>query len=229
MGCSGGSVWMRSIILWGPGGVQSCRACDVWMARLPGTGALSPPSWCRLSCSGARSRPSPPTGGWPWRPPRTVHKIDRYLNAALGLLRGEGVVCHYNCSDGFKPFPLYSYKPSLQNGCGSPLCVVHLNIGIPSLVRWWGLCQNQECCDVEFQCCLSQTCWEVQKRAGLAQRVQACGATVAISSDRRVTPWNPTWVAEECRVGVAVIFKEEAAGGDSIWGWKNIPFLSRNS
>uniref|UniRef100_A0A8C6KQ62 Phospholipase A2, group XIIA n=1 Tax=Nothobranchius furzeri TaxID=105023 RepID=A0A8C6KQ62_NOTFU len=50
-----------------------------------------------------------------------IHKIDTYLNAALDLFGGDDGLCHYKCSDGYKPVPRPGYKNPPPNGCGSPL------------------------------------------------------------------------------------------------------------
>lgn len=72
-----------------------------------------------------------------------------------------------------------------MNGCGSLLFGVHLNIGIPSLIkccnqhdRWYETCSKRKNdCDKEFQYYLSKNCQNVQKTLGLAQHVQACETT----------------------------------------------------
>lgn len=136
------------------------------------------------------------------------------------------MVCHYNCSDESKPFPRYSYKPSLQSecdGCGSPLCGVHLNVGIPSLTK---CCSHHDRSD-------GATCGKTRNAVTRSSRLASPGSAercreqqawlgrfrpVNNSGDLvgRVTPGNHTWVAEEDGVGVAVIFQEDAAGGDSM-------------
>uniref|UniRef100_A0A8C7XXS3 Phospholipase A2, group XIIA n=1 Tax=Oryzias sinensis TaxID=183150 RepID=A0A8C7XXS3_9TELE len=111
-----------------------------------------------------------------------IHKIDTYLNAALDLFGGDDGLCHYKCSDGYKPIARPGYKPSPPNGCGSPLFGFQFDIGIPSMTkccnqhdRCYDTCgREKHDCDEQFQECLETICRNVQRTLGLAQSVQGC-------------------------------------------------------
>ncbi|XP_014065059.1 group XIIA secretory phospholipase A2 [Salmo salar] len=117
-----------------------------------------------------------------------IHNIDKYLNVALDLFGGQDGLCHYECSDGYKPEPRPGYKPTPPNGCGSPLFGFQFDIGIPSLTkccnqhdRCYDTCnRDKHDCDNEFQECLETICRRLQKMLGLAQSVQACENTVTL-------------------------------------------------
>uniref|UniRef100_A0A4W5Q3K6 Phospholipase A2, group XIIA n=1 Tax=Hucho hucho TaxID=62062 RepID=A0A4W5Q3K6_9TELE len=114
-----------------------------------------------------------------------IHNIDKYLNVALDLFGGQDGLCHYECSDGYKPEPRPGYKPHPPNGCGSPLFGFQFDIGIPSLTkccnqhdRCYDTCnRDKHDCDDEFQECLETICGRLQKMLGLAQSVQGKMAT----------------------------------------------------
>nr|XP_004549461.1 group XIIA secretory phospholipase A2 isoform X2 [Maylandia zebra] len=109
-----------------------------------------------------------------------IHKIDTYLNAALDLFGGDDGLCHYRCSDGYKPVPRPGYKNPPPNGCGSPLFGIQFDVGIPSMTkccnqhdRCYDTCgREKHDCDKEFQVCLEKICRNVQRTLGLAQTVQ---------------------------------------------------------
>lgn len=145
-------------------------------------------------CTGEQDRPAPETPDWRMTLKTIrngIHKIDTYLNAALDLFGGEDGLCHYKCSDGFKPGPRYNFKPPPPNGCGSPLFGVQFDIGIPSMTkccnqhdRCYDTCGSKKHdCDEEFQFCLSKICRGVQKTLGLSQNVQACESAVGLLFD----------------------------------------------
>ncbi|XP_042249624.1 group XIIA secretory phospholipase A2 [Thunnus maccoyii] len=120
-----------------------------------------------------------------------IHKIDTYLNAALDLFGGDDGLCHYKCSDGYKPVPRPGYKQPPPNGCGSPLFGFQFDIGIPSMTkccnqhdRCYDTCgREKHDCDEEFQDCLETICRNVQKTLGLAYSVQACESAVTLLFD----------------------------------------------
>ncbi|XP_036430737.1 group XIIA secretory phospholipase A2 isoform X2 [Colossoma macropomum] len=109
-----------------------------------------------------------------------IHKIDTYLNYALDLIGGSDGLCHYKCSDGYKPVPRPGYKQSPPNGCGSPLFGFQFDFGIPSMTKCCNLhdhcydtCgQEKHDCDKQFQGCLETICRNVQMTLGLDQSVQ---------------------------------------------------------
>ncbi|KAM9857001.1 caspase-6-like [Aulostomus maculatus] len=120
-----------------------------------------------------------------------IHKIDTYLNAALDLFGGDDGLCHYKCSDGYKPVPRPGYKQPPPNGCGSPLFGFQFDIGIPSMTKCCN--QHDRCydtcgrgkheCDDQFQDCLETICRNVQRTLGLAHSVQACESAVTLLFD----------------------------------------------
>ncbi|XP_022058607.2 group XIIA secretory phospholipase A2 [Acanthochromis polyacanthus] len=120
-----------------------------------------------------------------------IHKIDTYLNAALDLFGGDDGLCHYRCSDGYKPIPRPGYKQPPPNGCGSPLFGFQFDIGIPSMTkccnqhdRCYDTCGREKHeCDDQFQDCLETICRNVQRTLGLAQSVQACESAVTLLFD----------------------------------------------
>ncbi|XP_006012040.1 group XIIA secretory phospholipase A2 isoform X4 [Latimeria chalumnae] len=144
------------------------------------------PVFCCLACLGGcfcRSQQEPETPDWRMTLKTIrngIHRIDIYLNVALDLLGGADGLCRYSCSDGFKPFPRYGYKPQPPNGCGSPVFGFHFDLGIPSMTkccnqhdRCYDTCgKSKHDCDEEFQYCLSKICRDVQKTLGISQSVQ---------------------------------------------------------
>ncbi|XP_048855868.1 group XIIA secretory phospholipase A2 [Brienomyrus brachyistius] len=145
-------------------------------------------------CSGNHYHGEPETPDWRMALKTIrngVHKIDTYLNAALDLFGGEDGLCHYKCSDGYKPVPRRGYKPPPPNGCGSPVFGLQFDIGIPSMTkccnqhdRCYDTCgSDKHDCDEQFQVCLETICRNVQRTLGLSQSVQACESAVRLLFD----------------------------------------------